>query len=270
MLTLVTIDHRGTAIVTGASRGIGRALAEGLAAAGFRVGLIARDAHRLAEVEAHLAASNGVGATAVADVTVPDQVAEAVAALESRLGPADLVVNNAGIADRAEVPAWEADPDDWWRVLEVNLRGPYLVSRAILPGLRDRGGRIITITGMVQRAVPGYSAYTVAKAAVSRLTESLAEAGVRAFDLSPGMIRTDLTRSMPMLAGAPEEAYASPDRALRFVLAIADGRLDGLAGRYFHAQHDELHVVLKYAAAIVDTDARRLRISRYAATDPVR
>lgn len=266
----MTIDHRGTAVVTGASRGIGRALAEGLAAAGFRIGLIAQNAHRLAEVEAHIAASGGVGAAAVADVTVPDQVAGAVAVLENRLGPVDLLVNNAGIADRAEVPVWEADPDDWWRVLEVNLRGPYLVSRAVMPDLRERGGRIVTITGMVQRAVPGYSAYTASKAALSRLTESLAQAGVRAFDLSPGMIRTDLTSAMPMLAGAPEEAFASPDRALRFVLAIADGRLDALAGRYFHAQHDDLDDVLKHAAAILDNDARRLRISRYAATDPMR
>ncbi len=260
----------GTALVTGASRGIGRALAEGLAEAGLRVGLVARNADGLAAVERFIAARGGVTAVAVADVTDERQVAESVARVEQALGPVDLLINNAGIADGAEVAAWQAEPREWWRVVETNLRGPYLFSRAVLPGLRDRGGRIVNITGMVQRAVPGYSAYCVAKAALSRLTESLSEAGVKVFDVSPGMIRTDLTSAMPMLAGAPEKAFTTPDRALHFILAIGDGRLDALSGRYFHAQHDDLHVVLAQARAIIEADARRLRISPYADTDPLR
>jgi NAD(P)-dependent dehydrogenase (short-subunit alcohol dehydrogenase family) len=251
-------EERGTALVTGASRGIGRALAEGLAGAGFRVGLVARDGDRLARV---VQACAGRAVAAVADVTDADQVASAVDTVTHAFGPVDLLINNAGIADTAELPAWEADPARWWRVVETNLRGPYLVSRAVLPDLRDRGGRIVNITGMVDRAVPGYSSYCVAKAALARLTESLAQSGVRAFDVSPGPIRTDLTRSMPMMRDAPAEAYGSPDKLIEFVLAIADGRLDRLAGRYFHAQRDDLNDLVARADAIASTDARRLRMA---------
>lgn len=257
---------RGTALVTGASRGIGRSLAEHLALAGFRVGLLARDADRLGEVARAISAGGGQAAVAPADVTDVRAVTTAIGAVEDALGPVELLVNNAGIADTSELPAWEADPADWWRVVETNLRGPYLVSRAVLPGLRDRGGRIVNITGMVQRAVPGYSSYCVAKAALARLTESLAESGVLVFDVSPGLVRTELTESMPMMAEAPAEAFHSPRRLLDFVLAIADGRLDKLSGRYFHVQRDDPDALLEH----VDTpDARRLRIATYGPTDPL-
>jgi 3-oxoacyl-[acyl-carrier protein] reductase len=249
------------ALVTGASRGIGRAVAERLAAQGFHIGLLARDAIKLAEVAA---ATGGVVATA--DVTDAGQVRAAVSSIEDRLGGIDLLINNAGVIDPAEVPVTEADPDAWWQVVETNLRGPFLVGRAVLPGLAERGGRIVNITGMVLRAVPGYSAYCTSKAALNRLTESLAQAGVLVFDLSPGTIRTGMTESMPMLAGGE---FATIDRAMEFIFAIADGKLDALSGRYFHAQRDELPDIIARARKIVDGDARRLRMAPYAATDPV-
>ena len=254
------------ALVTGASRGIGRTIAESLAAQGFHIGLLARDSARLADVEAAITRSGGVVATAAADVTDGRQVRAAVAAIEDRLGGVDLLVNNAGVVDAAEVPVTEADPDGWWQVVETNLRGPFLVGHAVLPGLRERRGRIVNITGMVLRAVPGYSAYCASKAALNRLTESLAQAGVLVFDLSPGTIETDLTRGMPMLAGGE---FSTLDRAMEFILAIADGKLDSLSGRYFHAQRDDLAEIMAGAQDIVDADARRLRIAPYAPTDPV-
>jgi hypothetical protein len=75
------------------------------------------------------------------------------------------------------------------------------------------------------------------------------------------MIRTGLTNAMPILAGAPDDAFHSPQRLLEFVLAIADGRLDRLSGRYFHTQHDDLDAVLAQADAILAADARRLRLA---------
>jgi 3-oxoacyl-[acyl-carrier protein] reductase len=256
-------------LVTGASRGIGRALAESLAQAGFRVGLVARDTSRLREVADAITAQGGVVATAAADATDPQAVTAAVATVESALGPVSLLVNNAGTVDAAEVPAWEADPDGWWRVLETNLRGPYLFSQAVLPGLRDRGGRIVNITGMVLKAVPGYSAYCVSKAALSRLTESLAQSGVLVFDVSPGTVLTDLTAGMPMFADRSPAEFVTMDDILRFVLTIASGRFDRLTGRYFHAQHDDIEALLAHADDIVAADARQLRMARYGPADPL-
>jgi NAD(P)-dependent dehydrogenase (short-subunit alcohol dehydrogenase family) len=254
------------ALVTGASRGIGRSVAERLAAAGFHVGLMARDTAKLAEVEAALTESGAVVAHAAADVTDGAAVRAAVAAIEARLGGVDLLVNNAGVVDSAEVGVSKVDPDGWWRVVETNLRGPFLVSHAVLPGLRERCGRIVNITGMVLRAVPGYSAYCTSKAALGRLTEALAQDDVRVFDLSPGTVLTDMTASMPMMEGGE---FATIDRAMEFILAIADGKLDALSGRYFHAQRDDLSEILARTKEIVDADARRLRMAPYAPTDPV-
>jgi 3-oxoacyl-[acyl-carrier protein] reductase len=258
-----------TALVTGASRGIGRALAEGLSGAGFRVGLVARETARLDAVAEAITAGGGVVATAAADATDPAAVAAAVTTVESALGPVSLLINNAGTIDPGEVPAWQADPADWWRVLETNLRGPYLFSQAVLPALRDRGGRIVNITGMVLKAVPGYSAYCVSKAALSRLTESLAESGVLVFDVSPGTVLTDLTAGMPIFAGRSSAEFATTDNILRFVLTIASGQFDRLSGRYFHAQHDDIDALLAHADDIVTADARQLRMARYGPADPL-
>jgi 3-oxoacyl-[acyl-carrier protein] reductase len=122
---------------------------------------------------------------------------------------------------------------------------------------------------MVGHAVPGYSSNCASKAALSRLTESLAQLGVRVFDVSPGMIATQLTGSMPMLAGAPPEAFHSPDRLVEFVLAIASGRLDSLSGRYFHVQHVDITDLLAHADAIADGGARQLRVASYGPDDPL-
>src|SRR5690606_31109078 len=134
-----------TALVTGASRGIGRAIAVGLAAAGLDVALLARDADRLAGVAAEIAAlgerddAAGRAAVVTADVTDAGAVAAAVRAAEDALGGVDLLVNNAGRVD-AEVPLWEADPDEWWAIVETNVRGPFLLARAVVPGMLARGG----------------------------------------------------------------------------------------------------------------------------------
>ncbi|MEP6697393.1 MAG: SDR family NAD(P)-dependent oxidoreductase, partial [Pseudonocardiales bacterium] len=146
-MTLASV--KGTvALVTGAGRGLGRSLAVGLAAEGAHVGLLGRTRSTLEEALRECVAARG-GGKAVAvpvDVTIPDAVRAAVRTVERDLGPVDLLVNNAGRADAAEVPFWEADDRDWWNVVETNLRGPMLLSRAVLPGMVQRQhGRIINI-----------------------------------------------------------------------------------------------------------------------------
>jgi NADP-dependent 3-hydroxy acid dehydrogenase YdfG len=137
---------RGTvSVITGGGRGIGRMLAQALARAGAAVGLIARSGRELAETVRLVEACGGTAAAGT-DVTDEQAAAEAIATLVSRLGPVDLLVNNAGVNGPAG-DAWQVDADQWWRAVEINLRGVFLCSRAVLPDMAARGtGRIVNIT----------------------------------------------------------------------------------------------------------------------------
>ena len=126
------------ALVTGGGRGIGRLIARELADAGMRVAVAARSAD---QVEATAQEIDGLAVTA--DVSKPEDVEAMVATVERELGPIDLLVNNAGIGLAGPLP-WEEDPADWWHVFEINVLGAYLCSRAVLPGMVERGrGRIV-------------------------------------------------------------------------------------------------------------------------------
>lgn len=260
------------ALVTGASRGIGRALAVALSADGMAVGLLGRDPDALAATAAACAGPTGV---VRADVTDAAAVAAAVADVASMLGPIDLLVNNAGRIDAAEVAPWAADPDDWWAVVEANLRGPFLTTRAVLPAMIARGaGRIVNInSGMGQRPYPDYSAYSVSKGALARLTDCLAKAldgtGVTIFDVSPGLVRTEMTEAMPMWRDAPAAQWNPVENLTGFVLAIAHGRADVLSGRFMHASRDDLGSLIVKSPEIVADDARTMRLRPWGDGDPL-
>ncbi|MQA01565.1 MAG: SDR family NAD(P)-dependent oxidoreductase [Streptosporangiales bacterium] len=262
------------ALVTGASRGIGRAIAESLAAAGMRVALLARDPARLAEVAAACDPSGERVHWAAADATDVGAVHEFVAAVEERFGRIDLLVNNAGQIESAERPLWEIDPDEWWRVVEVNLRGPAAFLHAVAPGMvRRSSGRIVNLaSGLGSRRVPEYSAYAASKGALMRVTDSVAEplraAGVAIFDVSPGLVRTDMTAGMAMWQDHPADKYFPVSNVCDLIREIATGRLDALTGRYFHAGHDTADALLAQTTPITAGDARALRIRPYGPTDP--
>lgn len=261
-----------TALVTGAARGIGRALAERLAAEGIAVALLGRSVDSLADTRAAVAATGTASVSVAADVTDPDAVGRAVRDAEAALGPLDLVVNNAGRIDAAEVPFWEADAEQWWDVVETNLRGPANVDRAVLPGMVARGrGRIVNVSsGFAVGAYPDYSAYSTSKTALLRLTDSmagpLAERGVFVFDISPGALATDMTAGMGIFAGRTE--WNDPKRFLDAVVAVSEGRLDALAGRFLHAGKDDLPALAERAAELAAIDARRLHLRPYGPDDP--
>ena len=185
-------------VITGGGRGIGRVLAQALADAGAAVGLIARSADELAQTARLVTDADGTAAAACADVTDGHAVAEAIDALHRQLGPVDLLVNNAGVSGPFG-DVWQVDAGDWWRAIEINLRGVFLCSQAVLPGMTARGaGRIVNITS--QAGVfrwPQVSAYSVSKAAVIKFTENLAaeagRSGVRAFSVHPGLTPIGLT-----------------------------------------------------------------------------
>lgn len=233
----------GVALVTGGSRGLGRAAAQALSTDGWSVAVTGRDEVALAEV--------GVALTLVADATDPAATREAVARAEAELGPIELLVLSAG-AFRAGGRVWESDPDTWWSDVEVNVRGVQLALSSALPGMVARGaGRVVVLgSGMGMVPTPGASAYSSSKAAVARLVETvaveLAGTGVTVLTVSPGMVRTDMTSGFPegFLEIRPElrdpdlSAWTPVESFLGLLRLIATGDLDALSGRFLHVRDD--------------------------------
>ena len=184
-------------LVTGASRGIGQVVAEGLAAAGARVTLAARSPDALREVADGIAASGGAAAVAVADLTGPDAASEAVAQAVDRFGGLDGAFVNAGVS--VDVPAFDLSAEEWRRVLDVNLSGAFFTAQAAGRAMRGRGGSIVfTSSTFAHVAFPLRSAYAVSKAGVAHLARQLAlewaPEGIRVNAVGPTATLTDLNR----------------------------------------------------------------------------
>jgi 3-oxoacyl-[acyl-carrier protein] reductase len=248
------------ALVTGGGRGIGAGIARELAGAGMRVAVTARTAEQVGEV-----ARDVDGLALVGDVSQPDDAVRWVAETEERLGPIDLLVNNAGTDVPEESGGWEVPADDWWRVFEVNVRGPYLLSRAAIPRMIERSrGRIVNV-GSGASWLPGLagSAYAGSKAALHRASEVLARQlaphGIAVFAISPGLVRTSMTEGR-----FPDDApWTPPEAAPRLVRALATGRYDELAGRYLHAEHDaDLDELLSRIDEVREADLNTIRLRR--------
>jgi len=246
-------------LVTGGGRGIGRLIARELAAAGMRVAVAARSADQVDETARELG-----GLAIVSDVSRREDVEAMVAMVERELGPIDLLVNNAGVGGGSGTEAWRQEPDDWWRVFEINVLGAFLCSRAVLPGMVERGrGRIVN-TGSGASYLPsggGSTAYGASKAALGRFGELLAaEAephGIAVFTISPGLVRTELTGAL-----GDDAPWTPPELAPRLVRVLASGRADKLAGRYLHAEHDDAEALIERADEIVDRDLNAIRLQR--------
>jgi 3-oxoacyl-[acyl-carrier protein] reductase len=245
------------ALVTGGGRGIGRLIALELADAGMRVAVAARTPDQVDETAREI---DGLALTA--DVSKQQDVEAMTATVERELGPIDLLVNNAGVGLGGTVP-WEEDPADWWRVFEINVLGAYLCSRAVLHGMVERGrGRIVnTGSGASYLPMAGATAYGASKAALGRFGELLAgqvaEFGIAVFTISPGLVRTDMTA--PFGDNLP---WTPPELAPRLVRALASGRADRLAGRYIHAEHDDIDALIERADEIEQRDLNAIRLQR--------
>jgi 3-oxoacyl-[acyl-carrier protein] reductase len=244
------------ALVTGGGRGIGRNIAVELAGAGMKVAVAARSTGEIDETAAE------VGGLAIpCDVSDQDSVERTVGETEEKLGPLDLLVSNAGISVE-EGAAWELDPDEWWRVFEVNVLGVYLCCRAVIPGMLERGhGRIVNVASGAAY-LPGLSstAYSASKAAVHRFSETLAnqlKGRIPVFSISPGLVRTRMTE--PFGDDAP---WTPPELAPRLVRALASGGLDELAGRYLHAEHDDVDALAARIDEILEEDLNAIRLQR--------
>ena len=246
------------ALVTGGGRGIGRGIALELTRAGARVAVVARTRE---QVEATAAETGGIAIEA--DVSKRDDVERMVARAEEELGPLDVLVNNAGIA-LWEGSAWELEPEEWWHVLEVNVLGVYLCCRTVIPGMIARGGGRIVNVASGAAYLPGSrsTAYSASKAAVHRFSETLATQlephGIPVFSISPGLVRTELIGD----TFGDDAPWTPPELAPRLVRALASGRLDALAGRYLHAEHDDIDDVTARAEEIVAADLNAIRLRR--------
>jgi len=189
------------ALVTGSSRGIGAALAEGLARAGAVVVLNGRDTAALEATRAELVERTGAGvAVAPFDVTDDAAVVAAVEEVERTVGPIGVLVNNAGVQHR--VPMLDLAPADWDRVLTANLTGPFLVGRAVARQMVRRGqGKIVNVASVqAQLARPGIAPYAASKGGIAMLTRTMCAewgaAGVQANAIAPGYFDTVLTSAL--------------------------------------------------------------------------
>jgi NAD(P)-dependent dehydrogenase (short-subunit alcohol dehydrogenase family) len=244
------------ALVTGGGRGIGAGIARELTSGGARVAVAARTRDQVEEV------AREIGGLAL-EVDVSDRAAveRMVAETERELGPIDLLAANAGIGS-PDSSSWETDPEAWWHVVAVNLLGVHLCCRAVIPQMLERGSGRIVITGSGAAYLPGIreTAYAASKAAVCRYGEALAnelEGRIPVFFFSPGLVQTELTGFM-----SDDAPWTPPELAPQLVRVLASGRADALAGRYLHAEHDDIEDLIVRADEIERDDLNSIRLRR--------
>jgi NAD(P)-dependent dehydrogenase (short-subunit alcohol dehydrogenase family) len=264
------------AVVTGAGRGIGAAVAATLAREGAAVALASRSTRELEAVAEAIVARGGRACAIPADVRDPEAAGRLLAEAEARLGPVDLLVNNAGVCHGLGA-VWTAEPDAWWDDVETSLRGAFLCTRAALPPMLDRRrGRIVYMTSYAAiRPAPRMSGYAAAKAALVHLTGSLAEelrdSGVCAFAVAPGTVRTRMTEEMlstrdgrRFFGRTDPDRWVEPERAGELVAYIATGDADRLSGRLLHVL-DDVPGLARRAEEVERDDLLTLRLRRPAA-----
>jgi NAD(P)-dependent dehydrogenase (short-subunit alcohol dehydrogenase family) len=267
-------------LITGGSRGLGRAFAQALLAAGARVAITGRTVPELHETAAQLSSASNQVLDIPADATDPQGAPQVVARVEQRLGPITLLINNAG-QFRAFGQIGVVDPIAWWNEVEVNLRGPFLYANAVLPSMRTRHrGRIVNVASIAGiQAIPTVSAYGISKTALIRFSEALAldtvEDGIRVFAIHPGTVRTpmndylhdspDLAKSAPWVHQWYQALYAQGldtpiELSVQLVMRLAAGDADTLSGRYLSVE-DDLDALVKECAAESAADQRMLRLN---------
>jgi NAD(P)-dependent dehydrogenase (short-subunit alcohol dehydrogenase family) len=227
----------GVVVITGGGRGIGASIARSLAGDGWSVVVSARSRDQIDDV----AAETG-GRAVRMDVASIDSVVDAF----GEIGHVDLLVANAGIGGES----------DFWRTFEVNVLGVHLCCEAAV----EAGATRIVITGSGAAYLPGASntAYTSSKAAVCRYAETLNNRlDIPVFVISPGLVKTEMTSSFP-----DDAPWTPPELAPELVRKLATGRYDELAGRYIHAEHDDVDDLLARVDEIRENDLNAIRLRR--------
>jgi NAD(P)-dependent dehydrogenase (short-subunit alcohol dehydrogenase family) len=268
------------ALITGASQGIGLAIARAFVEAGADVFLCARDAHLLEQARAELAALAG-GRQAVlafaADVSNRDHVARLAAAALEAFPRLQILVNNAGVQGPLGLVE-DADWDQWVRAIEINLMGSVLMCRSLLPHFKSqRSGKIIQLSGGgATSPMPHASAYAASKAAIVRFVETLAEEvhddGIDVNAIAPGAVNTRLLEGV--LAAGPdrvgekmfaraiqqkEEGGAPADQAAALAVFLGSAASDGITGKLVSAVWDPWEQMRTHLADLDGSDVYTLR-----------
>jgi NAD(P)-dependent dehydrogenase (short-subunit alcohol dehydrogenase family) len=186
-----------------------------------------------------------------------------------RLGVVEVLINNAGVGgDPAHGPQnfVDMDPGIWWRVQETNLRGPLLYTKAVLPGMIQRGHGVIINIGSYSaiRPTPMSTAYGSSKAALARFSDCLAtevaDQGVQVFCASPGLVLTDMTRDLAFIRDIPEQDFHKPQDIAALACELASGRYADLSGLFLHVR-DDLPSLLAEAERVKKERLYQLRLS---------
>ncbi len=229
----------GSALVTGASRGIGAAIAKALAAEGWPVGVNYRSGADGAEAVVEEIKSAGGSAVALqGDIADPETAEKLFGTLEEEFGPVLVLVNNAGVTADGLSP--QIDDEDWVRVIDTNLNAAFrLTRRALRPMIRSRFGRVVNIASIVGgvRANPGQANYAASKAGLVAMTKTVAaevaRRGVTVNAVAPGLIQTDMTEGIGenLLEHVPARRAGTPDdvaEAVRFLASDGAGYVTGV------------------------------------------
>ncbi|KAI1111807.1 NAD(P)-binding protein [Nemania sp. NC0429] len=267
-------DLTGKAVfISGATRGVGRGIGISFARAGASMIAIGARSDLGETARAMRAAATSVGKPEPKilelhlDVTSRESVDAAAAEIRKEFGRIDIVVNNAGIlSGRGRIA--EADPDAWWRTMAVNLGGPFLVMRALIPLMLDAGGlkTFVTVSSTCAHLrAPGISAYQTSKLAGLRLTELVdaeySHEGIVAFSIHPGNIPTDMTTGSDCNV-PPEMAHIfvdTPELAGDSIVYLTAERRDWLGGRYINVTWD-LPELMGLRDEIVEKDRLKVRL----------
>lgn len=265
------------AIITGAGRGIGRAIALAYAREGARLALAARSPEELADTAAEVSRQGGESIVIPTDVTDPAQTQRLADSTAAQFGRIDIVVNNAGISGPVG-PLQDNDIAQWLATININLAGTFLVCRAVIPAmLAQGGGKIINLSGAgAANAWSNMSAYCASKAAVVRLTEGLAQelAGynITVNALGPGSVHTSMWDKMTADAARAGASFihelglrvtsgggASIDECAELAVWLASGESAGLTGRLISATTDDFRAMPPRIPGIMASDAGTLR-----------
>jgi NAD(P)-dependent dehydrogenase (short-subunit alcohol dehydrogenase family) len=229
------------AIVTGASRGLGAAIARALAGAGAAVAVTARRVEDAGAVADEIVAAGGKAIAVACDVADRPSIERACAEVRDRLGTPTILINNAGLIAPLG-PFHAAGHDDWTTNIVVNLVGPAAAAQCVLPDMLAAGrGTIVNISsGAAHRPVAGWGAYSVAKAGLAMLSRILAteyaDRGIRVFGLAPGLVDTGMQADIREAgvgptAAMPPETLSRPGEPADAVVFLCSAAADSLAGQ---------------------------------------